>query len=111
MIENMTEEEMLDVNCSSQINRKAMKRAGQDKRHIMEFAGKSQFVLIRYHNDNMINRWISTPIAVSEQKSSLVGFCRKLYGSCIEFDDKDRSQSVETDMGESYFCVESVASV
>ena len=76
-----------------------------------EQAGKSLFILERTHNDNMINRWISTPIAVSESKDELITFCHTLYGAEIEFDDKDRSKSFETDMGEAYFRVEKIALV
>ena len=81
----MTEEEMMAVNCIFERYRKARKRAGQDIRHIIEQAGKSLFVLERTHNDNMINRWISTPIAVSESKDELIAFCHKLYGAEVEF--------------------------
>lgn len=69
------------------------------------------FILERTHNDNMINRWISTPIAVSESKDELIAFCHKLYGAGVEFDEKDRSKSFETDMGEVYFRIEIIALV
>ena len=52
-----------------------MIRAGRDKKHVVEQAGKSLFILERTHNDNMINRWISTPTAVSESKDELITFC------------------------------------
>ena len=68
-------------------------------------------ILERTHNDNMINRWISTPIAVSESKDELIAFCHKLYGAGVEFDEKDRSKSFETDMGEAYFRIEIIALV
>ena len=107
----MTEEEKMAVNCSFENHRKAMIRAGRDRKHVIEQAGKSLFILERTHNDNMINRWISTPIAVSESKDELITFCHTLYGTEIEFDDKDRSKSFETDMGEAYFRVEKIALV
>ena len=69
------------------------------------------FILERTHNDNMIKSWISTPIAVSESKDELIAFCHKLYGAGVEFDEKDRSKSFETDMGEAYFRVEKIALV
>ena len=107
----MTEEEMMAVNCIFERYRKARKRAGQDKKHIIEQAGKSLFILERTHNDNMINRWISTPIAVSESKDELIAFCHKLYGAEVEFDENDRSKHIETDMGEAYFDIEKIALV
>ena len=107
----MTEEEMMAVNCSFERHRKAMIRAGRDKKHVVEQAGKSLSVLERTHNDTMINRWISTPIAVSESKDELIAFCHKLYGAGVEFDEKDRSKSFETDMGEAYFRIEIIALV
>ena len=107
----MTEEEMMAVNCIFERYRKARKRAGQDIRHIIEQAGKSLFILEPTHNDNMISRWIITPIAVSESKDELIAFCQKLYGAEVEFNDKDRSKSFETDMGEAYFRVEKIALV
>ena len=99
------------VNCSFESAREAMKRARRDKMHVVEQAGKSLFILERTHNDNMINRWISTPIAVSESKDELIAFCHKLYGAGVEFDEKDRSKSFETDMGEAYFRIEIIALV
>lgn len=111
MKNNMTEEEMMAVNYSFERHRKAMIRASRDKKLVIEQAGKSLFILERTHNDNIINRWISTPIAVSESKDELITFCHTLYGTEIELDDKDRSKSIETDMGEAYFCIEKIASV
>lgn len=111
MKNNLTEQEMLALNCSFERHRKAMIRAGRDKRHVIEQAGKSLFILERTHNDNMIDRWISTPIAVSESKEELIAFCRRLYGDEVEFDDNDNSKSFETDMGEAYFRIGHVASV
>ena len=107
----MTEEEKMAVNCSFERHRKAMIRAGRGIKHVIEQAGKSLFILEGTHNDNMINRWISTLIAVSESKDELITFCHTLYGTEIELDDKDRSKSLETDMGEAYFRVEKIALV
>lgn len=107
---NQMEKEM-EINCSFEKYRKSMIRAGRDNRHIIETAGRSLFVLERTHNDNMINRWISTPIAVSEDKGNLIELCRKLYGPNVKFDDSNRTMSVETDMGEAYFSIESIAAV
>ena len=107
----MTEEEMMAVNCSCERYRIARIRAGRDKKHVIEQAGKSLFILERTHNDNMINRWISTPIAVSESKDELIAFCHKLYGAEVEFNENDRSKHIETDMGEAYFDIEKIALV
>lgn len=105
----MTEDEMMAVNCSFEKYRKAMIRAAKDKQQVVEQAGKFVFILVRTHNDNLINRRISTPIAVSDSKRSLIEFCHRLYGADVEFDDSYRSNSVETDMGEAKFCIQQVA--
>ena len=81
----MTEEEKMAVNCSFENHRKAMIRAGRGIKHVIEQAGKSLFILERTHNDNMINRWISTLIAVSESKDELITFCHTLYGTEIDW--------------------------
>lgn len=111
MANNMTEEEMMAVNCSFEIHRKAVIRAGRHKKYIIEQAGKAVFIQECTLNDNMINRWISTSIAVSESKDELMAFCHKLYGAEVEFDDKDHSKSFDTDMGVAYFSIKQVALV
>ena len=108
---NNTEEEMMAVNSSFELHRKAMVRAAKDNRHHIEVAGKSCYILERTHEDNMIHRWISTTIAVSTNRENLIAFCKKLYGDGIEFDEHDRTKSFDTDMGLAYFKITSVAYV
>lgn len=107
----MTEEEKIAVNCSFERHRKAMISAGRDNKKNIEAAGNSLYILQRTHNDNMINRWISTPIAVSESVEDLIAFCRKQYGEGFVFDEQLRSNSYETEMGEAYFRIDRVAKV
>ena len=45
MIKNLTEEEMMAVNCSFETARKAMIRAAKENRSNIEKAGKSLFCL------------------------------------------------------------------
>lgn len=91
--------------------RKALGRAERNREHIIEQAGKTMLIVERYHEDNMINRGISTPIAVSESKDALIAFCRKLYGADIEFDDHDRTRTFETYMGKTSLTILEIATV
>ena len=105
----MTEDELMNVDCALGTFRKAMIRAGQDQKLILETAGNSMFLLERIHNDNLINRWIGTPIGVSQDKDSLVSLSKKLYDSEIVFDDTGKSNIIETDIGQVYFVIKEIA--
>lgn len=108
---NNTEEEMMGINSSFELHRKAMIRAAKDNRHNIDVAGKCLYILERTHEDNLIHRWISTTIAVSAKKEELIAFCKRLYNEDIEFDEHNRTKSFDTDMGLAYFKIKSVAYV
>lgn len=89
--------------------RKALIRAAQDNKRLIEAVGNSIYILERVCLDNMINRSISTPIAVAEIKEELINFCRSLYGDDIPFDDKGRTPTIQIPMGEASFRIKTVA--
>ena len=107
----MTVEEALNLNNAFAIYRKAMIRAAEDNRRVLATAGNSMFMLQRYHEDNLVDRWVGTPIAVSHDKDSLEEFCRKLYGQEIGFDDNDKSSVIEMKIGQAYFKIIEIALV
>ena len=89
--------------------RKALGRAADDNRHLIEAAGKSIYFLERRCLDNMINRSISSPIAVAETKEELIDFCRRMYGDDIPFDDNGKTPTIQIPMGEACFLITRVA--
>ena len=108
---DMTEDELMNVDCTFEKYRKAMIRAGRNQKVILETAGSSMFILERIHNDNLINRWIGTPIGVSQDMDNLVQFCKKLYGQDAVFADTGQSNVIETDIGQAYFTIKEIALV
>lgn len=111
MIKNLTEEEMMAVNCSFETARKAMIRAAKENRSNIEKAGKSLFILKRICTDNMMHRLISTTIAVSDQKEKLIDFFHEHYFADVEFNERDKTPDFETGMGEGCFDSREVALV
>ena len=111
MNENLIQEEMMAGRCSLERFCKAIVGASFDSERHIEVAGSTFFILERIHKDNMIHRWIDTRIAVSANRDDLIAFCRKLYGEDIEFDEQNRTKSLETDMGIAYFQINTVALV
>lgn len=89
--------------------RKALGRAADDNRRLIEAAGKSIYFLERRCLDNMINRSISSPIAVAETKEELIDFCRSMYGDDIPFDDNGNTPTIQIPMGEACFQIRKVA--
>ena len=89
--------------------RKALGRAANDNRRLIEAAGKSIYFLERTCLDNMINRAICSPIAVAETKEELVDFCRRMYGDDIPFDDNGKTPTIQIPMGEACFEIRTVA--
>lgn len=89
--------------------RKALIRAAQDNKRLIETAGKSIYILERVCLDNMINRAISTPIAVAETKEELIDFCHSMYGNDIPFDDNGKTPTIQIPMGEASFRIKTVA--
>ena len=67
--------------------RKALGRAADDNRRLIEAAGKSIYFLERTCLDNMVNRAICSPIAVAETKEELIDFFFFFYGDDTLFDD------------------------
>lgn len=57
----------------------------------------------------MINRAISTPIAVAETKEELIDFCHSMYGNDIPFDDNGKTPTIQIPMGKSSFRIKTVA--
>ena len=106
--QNLSEERQMEVNLSYERYRKALIRAAQDNKYMIESVGKSIYVLERTCLDNMINRSISTPIAVAETKEELITFCCSMYGDDIPFDDKDKTPTIQTPMGEASFRIKEV---
>lgn len=111
MKKNLTEEEMMAVNSSSELHRKAMIRAAKENRRNIETAGKSLYILVRLHTDNIIHRRISTVIAVSEKRESLEQYFHDHYFPDIEFNESGYTQTIATDMGEGCFQLKKVAFV
>lgn len=72
--QNLSEERQMEVNMSYERYRKALIRAAQNNKSMIESVGKSIYVLERTCLDNMINRSISSPIAVAETKEELIAF-------------------------------------
>lgn len=105
----MTEEQQMAVNSNYECYRKALIRSAQEQRKLVEVAGGSLYVLERTCLDNMINRCISTPIAVAETKEELISFCRKIYGDSIPFDDNGKTPTIHIPMGEASFQIKTVA--
>ena len=91
--------------------RKALVRAAKEREHRIEVAGRSLFILERYLDDKTIGQCIGIPVAVSANMENLVAFCRKNWGENVEFDEHNRTQSFETDMGKVYFEISTVAFV
>ena len=89
--------------------RKALGRAADDNRRLIEAAGKSIYFLERTCLDNMINRAISSPIAVAEIKEEIIDFCRRMYGDDIPFDDNGKTPTIQIPMGEACFQITTVA--
>lgn len=89
--------------------RKALIRAAQDNKRLIEAAGKSTYILERTCLDNMTNRSISTPIAVAETKEELIAFCCSMYGDDIPFDDNGKTPTIQIPMGETSFQIKTVA--
>ena len=89
--------------------RKALGRATDDNRRLIEAAGKSIYFLERTCLDNMINRAISSPIAVAETKEELIDFCRRMYGDAIPVDDNGNTPTIQIPMGEACFQITTVA--
>lgn len=107
--QNLSEERQMEVNLSYEIYRKALIRATQDNKFMIESVGKSIYVLERTCLDNMINRSISTPIAVAETKEELIAFCCSMYDDDIPFDDNGKSPTIRIPMGEASFQIKTVA--
>ena len=57
----------------------------------------------------MINRSISTPIAVAETKDELIAFCHTEYGDDIPFDDNGKTPTIQIPMGKASFQIKTVA--
>ena len=106
--QSLSEERQMEVNVSYERYRKALIRAAQDNKYMIESVGKSIYVLERTCLDNMINRSISTPIAVAETKEELIAFCCSMYGDDIPFDDKGKTPTIQIPMGEASFCIKEV---
>lgn len=105
----LSEERQMEVNVSYEKYRKALIRAAQDNKRLIEAAGKSIYILERVCLDSMINRAISTPIAVAETKEELISFCHLMYGDDISFDDNGRTPTIQIPMGDSSFQIKTVA--
>lgn len=88
--------------------RKALIRAAQDNKRLIEAAGKSTYIQERTCLDNMTNRSISTPIAVAETKEELIAFCCSMYDDDIPFDDNGKTPTIQIPMGEASFCIKEV---
>ena len=57
----------------------------------------------------MVNRAISSPIAVAEPKEELIDFWRRMYGDDISFDDNGKTPTIQIPMGEACFQIRKVA--
>lgn len=109
--QNLSEEKQVSVNVSYEGYRKALIRAAQDNRCLIEEVGNSSYVLVRTCLDSMINRSISTPIAVAETKEELIDFCRSMYGDDIPFDDNGKTPTIQIPMGEASFQINTIANL
>lgn len=109
IVQNLSEEEQMAVNVSYERYRKAAIRAAHDNKRLIEAAGKSLYVLERICLDNMINRSISTPIAVAETKEELMDFCRRMYGDEIPFDENGHTLPIQIPMGRASFEISTIA--
>lgn len=89
--------------------RKALVRSALEKQRLIDAAGGSLFVLERTCLDNLINRSISTPIAVAETKEELIRFCHEIYGATIPFDGNGMTPTLRIPMGEASFQIKTVA--
>ena len=105
----LSEERQMEVNVSYERYRKALIRAAQENKYMIESVGKSIYVLERTCLDNIINRSISTPIAVAETKEELIAFCCSMYDDDIPFDDNGKSPTIQIPMGEASFQIKTVA--
>ena len=105
----MLDEKQMAVNVSYERYRKALIRAAQDNKRLITAAGKSIYVLERTCLDNMINRSISSPIAVAETKEKLIDFCHTMYGDDIPFDEKGKTPTIRIPMGDASFQIITVA--
>lgn len=105
----LSEEEQIAVNVTYERYRKALICVAQDNKYLIEAAGKCIYILDRTYFDNMINRSISSPIAVAETKEELIEFCRSMYGDEIPFDDNGKTPSIQIPMGEASFQIKIVA--
>ena len=99
----------MEVNVSYERERKALIRPAQENKYMIESVGKSIYVLERTCLDNMINRSISTPIAVAETKDELIAFCHTEYGDDIPFDDNGKTPTIQIPMGKASFQIKTVA--
>lgn len=109
--QNKSEEEQMSVNVSYERYRKALIRAAQENKYQIETAGKSIYVLERTCLDNMINRSISSPIAVAVTKEELIDFCRTMYGEDVPFDENGKTPTIQIPMGEASFQIKTVANL
>ena len=109
--QNKSEEEQMSVNVSYERYRKALIRAAQENKYQIESAGKSIYVLERTCLDNMINRSISSPIAVAVTKEELIDFCRTMYGEDVLFDENGKTPTIQIPMGEASFQIKTVANL
>lgn len=107
--QSLSEERQMAVNSSYERYRKAMIRAAQDNKRLIKAAGKSIYILERVCLDNMINRSVSTPIAVADTKEELISFCRRMYGDDIPFDENGKTPTIQLPMGETSFQIKEVA--
>lgn len=98
----------MEVNVSYDY-RKALVRAAQENKYMIETAGNRVFVLERIWHDNMINRVSSSPIAIAETKEKLIDFCRSMYGDDIPFDDNGHTPTIQIQMGEASFQIKEIA--
>ena len=109
--QNKSEEEQMSVNVSYERYRKALIRAAQENKYQIESAGKSIYVLERTCLDNMINRSISSPIAVAVTKEELIDFCRTMYGEDVLFDENGKTPTIQIPMGDASFQIKTVANL
>lgn len=109
--QNKSEEEQMSVNVSYERYRKALIRADQENKYQIEAAGKSIYVLERTCLDNMINRSISSPIAVAVTKEELIDFCRTMYGEDVPFDENGKTPTIQIPMGDASFLIKTVANL
>lgn len=109
--QNKSEEEQMSVNVSYERYRKALIRAAQENKYQIESAGKSIYVLERTCLDNMINRSISSPIAVAVTKEELIDFCRTMYGEDVPFDENGKTPTIQIPMGDASFQIKTVANL